>query len=70
LGGIAVFQRNPLRNSCFPRGTLREIQRWYRRIQQRDVKTSNCSSPWSNTMPVALQEMYAHLRLLRCSASF
>jgi hypothetical protein len=26
LGGIAVFQRNSPRNSCFPRGTLREIQ--------------------------------------------
>src|SRR5258707_6585880 len=41
LGGIAVFQRNPLRNSCFPRGTLREIQHWYRRIQQRDVNTKS-----------------------------
>jgi len=26
LRGIAVFQRNSLRNSCFPRGTDREIQ--------------------------------------------
>ncbi len=41
LGGIAVFQRNPLRNSGFPRGRLREIQHWYRRIQQRDVKTKS-----------------------------
>jgi hypothetical protein len=41
LGGIAVFQRNPLCNSCFPRCTHREIQHWYRRIQQRDVKTKS-----------------------------
>src|SRR5438132_5178932 len=41
LGGIAVFQRNPLRNSSFPHGTLREIQHWYRGIQQRDVKTKS-----------------------------
>ena len=41
IGGIAVFLRNPLRNSSIPRGTLREIQRWYGRIRQRDVKPTS-----------------------------
>jgi hypothetical protein len=41
LRGIAVFQRNPLCNSGFPRGTLREIQHGYRTIQQRDMKAKS-----------------------------